>query len=67
MNWDRLQGNWKEFRGKAKQKWGKLTDDDLDVVKGKREELEGIVQQRYGLAREKAKEEVQAFARDCGC
>ena len=41
MNWDRVEGNWKEFKGKAKQKWGKLTNDDLDVIEGKRKELAG--------------------------
>ena len=46
MNWDRVEGNWKEFKGKAQQKWGKLTNDDLDVVQGKRNELAGRLQQR---------------------
>jgi uncharacterized protein YjbJ (UPF0337 family) len=61
MNWDRIEGNWTEFKGKAKQQWGKLTDDDLDVVEGRREELEGLIQQRYGYARDKAKSEVDAW------
>ena len=50
MNWDSIQGNWKEFKGKAKQQWGKLTDDDLDVIDGKRQELEGRLQKHYGYA-----------------
>lgn len=61
MNWDRVEGNWKEFTGKAKQQWGKLTDDDLDVVEGRREELEGLIQQRYGYAKDKVKSEVDAW------
>jgi uncharacterized protein YjbJ (UPF0337 family) len=64
MNWDRIEGNWKEFKGKAKQQWGKLTDDDLDVVNGRREELEGILQQRYGYARDQARQDVDRWLRD---
>lgn len=51
MDWNRLEGNWKQFKGSAKEKWGKLTDDDLDVIEGRREQLEGKLQQRYGLPR----------------
>ena len=51
MNWDRVEGNWKELKGKVQQKWGKLTNDDLDVIEGKRMELSGRLQQRYGVAR----------------
>jgi uncharacterized protein YjbJ (UPF0337 family) len=58
MNWDRVQGNWKEFKGKAKQQWGKLTDDDLDVIDGKRDELEGKLQKHYGYAKDQAKKEI---------
>lgn len=61
MNNDKMEGNWKEMKGKAKQKWGKLTDDDLDVVDGKREELVGKIQQRYGKSREEAEREVDNF------
>ncbi len=56
MNWDRIEGNWKEIKGKAKQQWGKLTDDDLDVVEGRREEFEGLLQSRYGYAKDKAQD-----------
>jgi len=65
MNWDQIQGNWKTFRGQIKQKWGKLTDDDLDVVDGKREELSGRLQSRYGYAKEHAEKEVEEFCRSC--
>ena len=58
MNWDRIEGNWKEFKGKAKQQWGKLTDDDLDVIDGKQDQLEGRLQQRYGYAKDQAAKEV---------
>ena len=52
MNWDRIQGNWKQVVGKAKAQWGKLTDDDLDVVAGRREQLAGKIQERYGIAKD---------------
>jgi len=61
MNWDKIEGNWKQAKGQAQQKWGKLTDDDLDVVRGKREELVGKVQERYGVARDEAERQVQEF------
>ena len=61
MNWDRIEGNWKEFRGKVWQKWGKLTDDDLDVIEGKRTELAGHLQQRYGVAKDEAEREIDAW------
>lgn len=61
MNWDQVQGKWTELKGRAKVKWGKLTDDDLDVVKGRRDELIGRLQQRYGYAREQAEQEVDEF------
>ena len=54
MNEDRVSGNWKEFKGKVKEQWGKLTDDDLDVIAGKRDQLLGRIQQRHGLAKEEA-------------
>jgi uncharacterized protein YjbJ (UPF0337 family) len=58
MNWDRVEGNWKEFQGKVLQKWGKLTNDDLDVIKGKRTELSGRLQQRYGVAKDEAERQI---------
>ncbi len=61
MNWDRIEGNWKEIKGKVKQEWGKLTDDELDVAAGRREELEGLLQNRYGYAKDKAKTEIDAW------
>ena len=63
MNWDRVQGNWKQFKGKAQQKWGKLTNDDWDVIEGGREELVGRIQERYGKQRDEAEREVDDWAR----
>jgi uncharacterized protein YjbJ (UPF0337 family) len=62
MNWDTIEGNWKQFRGKVKQKWGDLTDDDLDVIDGARTELVGRIQERYGKTREAAEREVREWA-----
>ena len=58
MNKDILQGKWKQLKGKAKQQWGKLSDDDLDRVEGSRDELIGMIQERYGRSREEAEKEV---------
>jgi uncharacterized protein YjbJ (UPF0337 family) len=58
MNWDQIEGNWKTFKGKAQQQWGKLTNDDLDVIEGKRNELAGRLQNRYGYAKEQAEKEI---------
>jgi uncharacterized protein YjbJ (UPF0337 family) len=61
MNWDRVQGDWKQFSGKVKQKWGQLTDDDLAQINGNREQLEGKIQSRYGLAKDKVKADVDSW------
>jgi uncharacterized protein YjbJ (UPF0337 family) len=61
MNWDQIQGNWKQVTGKVKEKWGKLTDDDLTTVAGKRDQLAGVLQNRYGLAKEQAEKELDDF------
>ena len=63
MNWDQIKGNWKQFVGKAKEKWGKLTDDDWKVVEGKRDQLVGKIQERYGIAREEAERQLGDFER----
>src|SRR5437763_4146434 len=52
MDWDRIAGNWKQVKGRIKEKWGNLTDDDLDKIDGRREQLEGKIQERYGVARD---------------
>ena len=61
MNWDQIQGNWKQLTGKVKEKWGKVTDDDLTVIAGKRDQLAGILQQRYGYAKEQVEKELDEF------
>jgi uncharacterized protein YjbJ (UPF0337 family) len=65
MNWDQIEGNWKKFKGKVKQQWGKLTDDDLDQVSGKKDELVGRIQERYGYERDQAEKEVDRFCQSC--
>lgn len=65
MNKDTLQGNWKQLKGKAQEKWGKLTNDDLDVIEGRSEQLAGKIQERYGKTREEAQREVDEFCRTC--
>lgn len=62
MNWDRIEGDWKQFTGKVKEQWGKLTDDDLTVIKGKRDQLEGKIQERYGYAKDRVKKEVDDWS-----
>jgi uncharacterized protein YjbJ (UPF0337 family) len=64
MNWDRVEGNWKTFKGQVQQKWGKLTDDDLDVIEGKRTELSGRLQQRYGYAKDEAEKNIDTWLKD---
>lgn len=61
MNWDRIEGKWKQFKGVAKEKWGELTDDDLDQMAGKRDQLVGKVQERYGIAKDEAERQVDDF------
>jgi uncharacterized protein YjbJ (UPF0337 family) len=58
MNEDRIKGNWKQFTGKIREQWGKLTDDDLDVIAGKREQFLGMLQERQGLARDAAEKQL---------
>jgi len=58
MNWDRIEGNWKQFKGKAKEKWGQLTDDELDQIAGRKDQLVGKIQERYGWAKDRAEQEV---------
>lgn len=59
MNWDQIEGNWKQFKGQARQQWGKLTDDELEQTKGHRDELVGRIQERYGIARDEAERQVR--------
>ena len=63
MNWDRIQGNWKQAVGHAREQWGKLTDDDFDVVAGRRDQLAGMIQQRYGVAKDEAERQLTEWQR----
>jgi uncharacterized protein YjbJ (UPF0337 family) len=57
-NWDQIAGKWKQYSGKAKEKWGKLTDDDLEVMCGRRDQLIGRIQERYGIMKQEAEKQV---------
>jgi len=61
MNWDMIEGNWKQFQGHVKEKWGKLTDDDIDVINGQRDQLIGRIQERYGIAKDEAQTQVDRW------
>jgi len=63
MNWDQVKGEWKQLRGSAKEQWGKLTDDDLDVIAGKNDQLLGKLQQRYGIQREEARKQAEQWCK----
>jgi len=63
MNWDRIEGNWKQVVGKARAEWGKLTDDDFNIVAGRREQLSGKIQDRYGVAKEDANKQISEWIR----
>ena len=58
MDWNCIEGNWKQFKGKIKEQWGSLTDDDLDKIAGKREQLEGKIQERHGITKDEARKHV---------
>jgi uncharacterized protein YjbJ (UPF0337 family) len=61
MDWNRVEGNWKQMKGAVKQQWGKLTDDDLTQINGSREKLEGIIQERYGIARDETRKQIDSW------
>jgi len=61
MDWNRVEGNWKQLKGKVKEQWGRLTDDDLNVIAGRQDQLEGKIQERYGYARDQIHKEVEAW------
>lgn len=61
MNWDQIQGDWKQMAGRVKEKWGKLTDNDMTVMSGQREQLVGVLQERYGYEKKRAEKEVRDF------
>jgi uncharacterized protein YjbJ (UPF0337 family) len=63
MNWEQIEGNWKQFKGGVKEQWGKLTDDELTRVAGKRDKLAGLLQEKYGLAKQAVEDEISEFER----
>jgi uncharacterized protein YjbJ (UPF0337 family) len=63
MNWDQIEGKWKQYSGKAREKWGKLTENDFTVIAGKKDQLVGRIQERYGIARDEAEKQVDEFNR----
>lgn len=65
MNTDTLAGNWKQLKGKVKERWGKLTDDDVTVIEGRKDQLVGRLQERYGYSREEAEREANDFCSNC--
>jgi len=66
MNWDRVEGNWKQMKGAVREKWGKLTDNDLEQIAGKKDQLVGRIQERYGISREVAQEQADQWAQTAG-
>ncbi len=63
MNWDKIEGNWKQMSGKVREKWGKLTDDDMTVIAGKKDQLVGKLQERYGQTKEQAEKQLDDWSR----
>jgi uncharacterized protein YjbJ (UPF0337 family) len=61
MNWDVIEGNWKQFKGHVKEKWGRLTEDNLDTIAGKRQQLSGKIQEAYRITKDQAELQVKAF------
>jgi uncharacterized protein YjbJ (UPF0337 family) len=61
MNWDRIEGNWKQLKGKVKEQWGKLTDDHIDQIAGNKDQLVGKIQEQYGISKDEAERQVGAF------
>jgi uncharacterized protein YjbJ (UPF0337 family) len=63
MNWDRVEGNWKQMKGKAREQWGKLTDSDFEQIAGKKDQLVGRIQERYGISKDEAQKQADAWAK----
>ena len=61
MDWNRVEGNWKQAKGKVKETWGNLTNDDLDKIAGRRDQLEGKIQERYGIAKDQARKDIDTW------
>jgi len=67
MNSDTMKGNWKQLKGKVKEAWGDLTDDELTQVEGKRDQLVGLIQKKYGKTKDEVETQLAGYERDCGC
>jgi uncharacterized protein YjbJ (UPF0337 family) len=65
MNWDRIEGNWKQLKGHVRETWGRLTDDQLDQIGGKRDKLAGSLQDSYGIAKDEAEKQINDFEARC--
>jgi uncharacterized protein YjbJ (UPF0337 family) len=63
MNWDRVEGNWKQLKGKAREKWGKLTDSDFEQIAGKKDQLIGRIQERYGISKDEAQKQADEWVK----
>ena len=63
MNWERIEGSWKQLRGRVREQWGELTDDDIDVVNGRRDQLLGKLEERYGIAKDEAERQLASWER----
>jgi len=61
MNWDRIEGRWQQARGKVREQWGRLTDDDLNIIAGKRDQLAGFLRRRYGATRDAIERQIREF------
>ncbi|MDO5657251.1 MAG: CsbD family protein [Paracoccus sp. (in: a-proteobacteria)] len=66
MNWDVVQGKWKQLKGNVKEKWGDLTDDEIDQIDGKKDQLAGKLQEKYGWTKDEAEKQINDFNRDHG-
>ena len=64
MNWDRVSGNWSQWKGRVQERWGKLTGDQLDVINGRRDQLSGRIQEAYGLTKEEAERQLRNWERN---
>lgn len=67
MNWDTVKGDWKQFKGKIRERWGDFTDDELDRVQGRREQFEGLLQKKFGIAKDEVERQIDDFERSCNC
>jgi len=61
MNWDQAKGNWKQIKGKVKEQWGEITDDEIDIIAGRRDQLLGTIQKNYGITAEEAERQIKEF------